>query len=98
MAPEVVKGLGAGKPSDVWSLGCCIIEMLSGKPPWIQYGADAATIMQVIATTRRPPQLPSGISDECTDFLKYCLIMDATKRVTVEELFAHPFVMTVMTD
>jgi len=30
MAPEVVNGLGAGKPSDVWSLGCCIIEMITG--------------------------------------------------------------------
>ena len=35
MAPEVVRGEGAGKPSDVWSLGCCIIEMLTGQPPWI---------------------------------------------------------------
>lgn len=50
MAPEVVKGEGAGKPSDVWSLGCCIIEMLSGKPPWIEYGKKASEIMEVIKT------------------------------------------------
>lgn len=30
MAPEVVKGLGAAKYSDVWSLGCCVYEMLTG--------------------------------------------------------------------
>ena len=67
--------------------------MVSGRPPWVQFGADARTIMQTIATTKRPPQVPVGISDECRDFLKYCLILDATKRVTVEELFSHPFVM-----
>lgn len=87
MAPEVVKGEGTGKPSDVWSLGCCIIEMVSGRPPWSQFGADAASIMQVIANTRRPPQFPNGISEECKDFLKYCFILDVTKRVTVDELF-----------
>lgn len=93
MAPEIVKGLGGGKPSDVWSLGCCIIEMVTGRPPWIQYGNDAARIMQVIKNTKKPPQFPTGITEVCRDFLKYCFIMDANKRVTVEELFTHPFVM-----
>jgi len=55
MAPEVVRGQGVGRPSDVWSLGCCIIEMISGRPPWIQYGTDAAKIMKVIKHTKKPP-------------------------------------------
>lgn len=77
----------------MWSLGCCIIEMVTGKPPWIEYGTDAASIMQVIANTKRSPQFPTGVTDECRDFLKYCFILETAKRVTVEELFQHPFVM-----
>ena len=34
MAPEVYNGEDFGRASDVWSFGCCIVEMLTGKPPW----------------------------------------------------------------
>lgn len=33
MAPEA-HGSKLGKKSDIWSLGCLVIEMLSGEPPW----------------------------------------------------------------
>ena|SRR5687768_5809984 len=55
MAPEVVRKSGHGYPADIWSLGCCVIEMLSSKPPWHEYGRDAKSIMNVIKTSTKPP-------------------------------------------
>ncbi len=34
MAPEVIELKGASRASDIWSLGCTVIELLSGRPPY----------------------------------------------------------------
>ena len=34
MAPEVLRGESYGRSCDIWSLGCCIIEMATAKQPW----------------------------------------------------------------
>jgi len=31
---QVLRGEHYGRKCDVWSIGCCIIEMASGYPPW----------------------------------------------------------------
>lgn len=38
MAPEVVEGNVRVPVSDIWSLGCCILELLDGKPPYAEQG------------------------------------------------------------
>ena len=34
MPPEVIMQRGLSRYSDIWSVGCVVIEMAAGKPPW----------------------------------------------------------------
>jgi serine/threonine protein kinase len=36
MAPEVIELKGASTKSDIWSLACTIIELLTGRPPYAE--------------------------------------------------------------
>ena len=65
MAPEIVKKAEATRFSDIWSIGCTVIEMFQGKPPWSNY-YTAISVMNCIYNTKEPPEIPA--QDEC----QYC--------------------------
>lgn len=94
MAPEVVTGKVSGRAwqqADIWSVGCTVIEMFTGKPPWVDMSNPLA-IMVAIARDGSVPQLPDGLSDDGRSFLQLCLTRDPSKRPTAEDLLKHPFV------
>ena len=81
LAPEVIQKKGSCKGSDVWSLGCCILEMLTGKPPWSELENKA--LLKTIKHTKKPPQYPAGLTNECIDFLNYCFASNKFSEVNI---------------
>lgn len=59
MAPEVIELSGATTASDIWSLGCTVIELLEGKPPYHNLAPMPALFR--IVNDDHPP-LPQGAS------------------------------------
>jgi serine/threonine protein kinase len=59
MAPEIIQLSGASSASDIWSVGCTVIELLQGKPPYHNLAAMPALF--AIVNDDHPP-LPEGIS------------------------------------
>jgi serine/threonine protein kinase len=59
MAPEIIQLSGATSASDIWSLGCTVIELLEGKPPYHKLAPMPALF--AIVNDDHPP-LPEGVS------------------------------------
>jgi len=59
MAPEVIDQSGATTASDVWSVGCVVIELLEGKPPysWLE---PMPALFRIVQDDY--PPLPEGAS------------------------------------
>ncbi|CRK28448.1 hypothetical protein BN1723_003539 [Verticillium longisporum] len=97
MSPEVIKGENPGRAGavDVWSLGCVILEMATGRRPWANLDNEWA-IMYNIAQGN-PPQLPGTdqLSPQGIDFLKGCFLQDPKKRMSAVELLQHEWIMTI---
>ncbi|XP_035440786.2 mitogen-activated protein kinase kinase kinase 4 isoform X3 [Spodoptera frugiperda] len=92
MAPEVfMKSSGHGRAADIWSLGCVVTEMASGKRPFSQYDSNYQ-IMFLVGSGGRP-EIPDSLSDEGHDFCLSCLTHDPDLRPRAETLTLHHFLM-----
>ncbi|GLT56272.1 hypothetical protein SLA2020_293240 [Shorea laevis] len=91
MAPEVILQTGHTFSADMWSVGCTIIEMATGKPPWSQQYQEVAALFY-IGTTKSHPPIPEHLSAEAKDFLLKCLQKEPILRPSAAELLKHPFV------
>eukprot|EP01060_Flectonema_neradi_P038904 TRINITY_DN8321_c0_g1_i1.p1 TRINITY_DN8321_c0_g1~~TRINITY_DN8321_c0_g1_i1.p1 ORF type:complete len:374 (+),score=57.43 TRINITY_DN8321_c0_g1_i1:65-1186(+) len=93
MAPEAMTG-EACKASDIWSIGCVVVEMLTGSPPWKPF-ANHWQAMLVIGQWSEPLPLnvPTDISPNCLDFLTKCFCPNPKHRPSCATLLSHPLMM-----
>lgn len=90
MAPEIIQLSGASSASDIWSVGCTVIELLQGRPPYHNLAAMPALF--AIVNDDHPP-LPEGISAAARDFLMQCFQKDPNLRVSARKLLRHAWIV-----
>eukprot|EP00758_Cryptobia_borreli_P016979 Tbor_TRINITY_DN6152_c3_g2::TRINITY_DN6152_c3_g2_i2::g.21460::m.21460 len=93
MAPEVIMcdGPGYGMKSDIWSVGCTIVEMITGKPPWPECNSIWAAVYKIANSTGLPTEIPKDLDPELMNFLEKTFERDPGKRASASELMKHPF-------
>ncbi|XP_033068045.1 serine/threonine-protein kinase ULK4 isoform X3 [Trachypithecus francoisi] len=93
-APEVVRGADFSISSDLWSLGCLLYEMFSGKPPF--FSESISELTEKILCEDPLPPIPKDssrpkASSDFINLLNGLLQRDPQKRLTWTRLLQHSF-------
>ena len=90
MAPEVLIKGTVSRRSDIWSLGCTIIELATAQHPWPDV-KDLAQLFRKIEY-QEAPMIPQHLSPEFQRFIARCLTYDNMARPSARELLQDPFI------
>ena len=81
IAPEVLTG-EYGKECDIWSLGVVLFQMMTGLMPF--EGTSQDEVFGKIQSGRFSFPADIQLSEELVSLIKGMLIVDSTKRITVD--------------
>ena len=98
MAPEVISkdGGGYGKEVDLWSVGAMLYQFLGGEP--LFWGTAVAQIYTVLLDSAEMDRAElfkapvwATVPEEAKDLVAGLLTKDPSKRLTVDQAFANPW-------
>ena len=104
MSADALKGKYNEK-TDIWAVGCSLIEMASGVPPYYNVNMKSTQLTFAILHGTVRPLIPSHVGSEYLDFVKKTLSEKPLRRdsssddddddsegpMTCESLLNHPF-------
>lgn len=93
MAPEVVKQTSYTRKADIWSLGCLVVEMMTGSHPF----PDCSQLQAIfkIGGGKASPTIPDHASEEAKTFLAQTFEMDYNLRPSADDLMLSSFLTPI---
>ncbi|KAI8957541.1 kinase-like domain-containing protein [Daldinia sp. FL1419] len=93
MAPEVVKQTSYTRKADIWSLGCLVVEMMTGAHPF----PDCSQLQAIfkIGGGKAAPTIPDNASPEAVKFLSQTFEIDHNLRPSADDLMLSPFLAPI---
>lgn len=82
---------GYGRAADIWSVGCVVLQMAIGKPPWHTCGSNYLSIIFAVGSGQVPPEVELIESPPAADFIRKALHPHAGSRATSAQLIETPF-------
>lgn len=73
------------------SVGCTVIELLEGRPPY--HALKPMQALYRIVQDDSPP-IPEGASPIVKDFLYHCFQKDCNLRISAKKLLRHPWMLS----
>lgn len=92
MAPEVLSESRYGRRGDVWAVGCTIIQMLTGDPPWKDRKLQSLVQLHLLLSNWVGiPPVDREIPEDLQAFLELCFAKDPKDRPMPKDLLLHEF-------
>ncbi|PHH90881.1 hypothetical protein CDD83_2386 [Cordyceps sp. RAO-2017] len=92
LPPEMIKPGSSdnyySEKIDLWSLGVLTYEFLVGEAPF-----EDTPVMTHRRIARADMSIPSFVSPEASDLIKKLLVLDPEKRIPLEQVQLHPWIL-----
>lgn len=87
MSPEQIDEIKYNEKSDIWSLGCFLYELASLNPP---FEATNHLSLALKIKSGKIERIPTRYSEELNRVIQWTMVVDHTKRPSVEDLLNLP--------
>ncbi|CAH2060028.1 unnamed protein product [Thlaspi arvense] len=95
MSSESVDDGTVERSLDLWSLGCIVLEMYTGKYPWLGVSLDdlQGILVEGLLGEDNAPKIPETVPLDARQFLEKCFARMPQDRGSASELLLHPFLI-----